>query len=80
MVSNWSKLAATLGVPLEDRKRLRTQTLIVSNYDDCLEECLDIWIKNSHHKATWDELFKAVAREEKVTSKRMRDTYEDWKV
>lgn len=79
IVSNWSKLGASLRVPLEDRKRLRTQAMLTSNYDDCLEECLDIWIKNGEHTATWEELFTAVEREERVTAKRMRDKYKEWK-
>lgn len=79
IVSNWSKLGASLRVSIEDRKRLRTQAMLHSNYDDCLEECLDIWIKNEEHKASWEELFTAVEREEKVTAKRMRDKYKEWK-
>ncbi len=77
-MSNWSKLSSTLGVPLEERKRLRIQAMLNSNYEDSLEECLQIWIKNSDDRATWDQLFTAVEREERVTAKRMRDKYEEW--
>ena len=79
IVSNWSKLGATLGVPLEDRKRLRTQAMLTGNYEDSLEECLQIWIKNSKEKATWNQLFTAVEREERVTANRMKDKYGEWK-
>ena len=79
VVSNWSKLCASLGVSLEDRKRLRTQAMLTGNYDDSLEECLDIWIKSEQEVASWEQLFKAVEREERVTAKRMREKYEGWK-
>ena len=79
IVSNWSNLGATLGVSLEDRKRLRTQALMTGDYNVCLEECLDLWLKNSDGIPSWEQLFLAVEREEKVTAKKMREQYELWK-
>ena len=71
--SHWHQLGSDLGVSLDERRRLREQALIAQNYDVALEECLDIWIRNSK-EASWDVLIQAVERLEIATADRMRQT------
>ena len=54
---------------------LPSTTLIAQNYiyDVALEECLDIWIRNSK-EASWNVLIQAVERLEIATADRMRQT------
>ena len=71
--SHWHQLGSDLGVSLDERRRLREQALIAQNYDAALEECLDIWIKNSK-EASWNVLIQSVERLEISTADRMRET------
>lgn len=68
--SNWSKLACTLEVSLEDRKRLRQKGRLTDDYNEILEESLSIWINGGN--ASWDKLIKAVEIEEKNTARTLK--------
>ena len=69
--SSWSGVGRSLGVGIEDRKRLRTMALITGNFDEALEDCLDMWIKNGKTIATWEQLLTAINNEEKDTYRKM---------
>lgn len=69
--TNWSRVAGTLGVPLEDRKRLRQRGLLGDDYVDILEEAIQIWISSG--QASWDKLLDAVEQVEKNTANKMRE-------
>ena len=71
--SHWHQLGSDLGVSFDERKRLREQALIAQNHDAALEECLDIWIRNSK-EPSWNVLIQAVERLEISTADRMRET------
>jgi hypothetical protein len=69
--SCWSKIGCTLGIPLDERNRLRQKGLIADNYDEILEEMLEIWI--SRGGATWNKLIHAVELEERNTAHTLRE-------
>ena len=70
--NNWANLARTLRVPLEERKRLRQNAILLHDgrYDEALEESLDIWIRSGENP-TWDTLISAVRDLEKNTANAM---------
>ena len=70
--NNWTNLARTLRVPLEERKRLRQNAILLHDgrYDEALEESLDIWIRSGENP-TWDTLISAVRDLEKNTANDM---------
>lgn len=70
MYSNWKKVAATLGVSLDDRRRLTDSGRISDDYEEVMEKALTLWINKGG--ATWEQLIDAVEREEKNTARRMK--------
>ena len=55
----WYRLGAHLGVPLEERKRLKKGASDTSDYFEILEEMLDWWITDSL-QPTWKALISSV--------------------
>ena len=49
---------------------LRQKGLQTENYNEILEEAIDIWIKNG--SASWKKLIQAVEMEERNTAKTLR--------
>ena len=68
--NNWANLARTLRVPLEERKRLHQNAILLHDgrYDEALEESLEFWIKSEEENPTWDTLISAVKDLEKNTA------------
>ena len=60
MEKKWNKLTISIGVSLDERRRLKTMATNDNDYEFALEEGLEWWINNGTTNVSWIELISAI--------------------
>ncbi len=67
----WNQIGCDLGVPIEERRKLRHTTMISSDYWTALEECIEWWIRNDS-QPTLTNLLATIKNADRTAANAMR--------